>query len=566
MSEENNNEDILHSLPFLDYRTTPIYQPPSYFVSILIFLGILFFWLIKVNTVLFSTLIIIEGIEINIIIDIVVLLIFFGLVYAISLKRYKLLIFMIIVLYFYTVLGLPDSVNIASVPIIEFNVAFDLLTLIQVIGIALSLIFRKLKFALFLLALVIMYTILGTLGIYPLVVNFDTPNFEIPLLFLQVAEQFQLLRIQMFVFIGVIIVFAFILPNIHVLISKIADLMEKFQIVPKIVPSIRQLGSIFKFLFGFLKSKTLAFGIAIVFLFLFIAIFAQDIAPYGFDERHTDCGDNRICRQAPPSPEHLMGTNTIGWDLYSRVIYGAQIPFLMSIFAATLAFFIGIPIGLISGYYGGFADRIINAFMDLVYSFPSILFAITLSLFLSSVPFIGSEEDITPKIIIVVGFSVGLVYIPVFYKIVRSQVFQIKELPYIEAVRSIGASNRTIQTKYVLPNVIANPISLIPFPMVDAILTGAALAFLGIGLQAPTPDWGYDLTEGSRLITISPWWVTYPGLMVFLLAFAFALIGDALNDSYNPMLQSIEAYQKADETEEIRKHEATKTDTYGAVK
>ncbi|KKK89165.1 hypothetical protein LCGC14_2735850, partial [marine sediment metagenome] len=313
-----------------------------------------------------------------------------------------------------------------------------------------------------------------------------------------------------------------------------------------------------KTLFSFLKSKTLAIGLAIVVFFLLIAIFAPQIAPYSFDERHTNCGENKICRQAPPSPEHLMGTNTIGYDLYSRMIWGAQIPFIMSIFAAVLAMSVGIPIGLISGYYGGFTDRILNATMDLLYSFPAILFAITLSLFLSDVPFIGSEEDVTPKIIIVVGLSVGLVYIPVFYKIVRSQVFQVKELPYIEAVRSIGASDGTIQTKYILPNVIANPVSLIPFPMVDAILTAAALAFLGIGLQAPTPDWGFDLTEGSRAITSSPWWVTYPGIMIFLLAFAFALIGDALNDRYNPLLQSIEVIKKGDDLKKLENEDNLK--------
>lgn len=325
---------------------------------------------------------------------------------------------------------------------------------------------------------------------------------QIPLLIVQVYDQLILLRIQILIVISFLILFMVILPK-------------------------------FKYL-AFLKQKTLSLGLGLLSLFIIIAIFAPFIAPYGFDERHDDCPDKILCRQAPPSPNHIMGTTTLGFDLYSRVIYGSIIPFQMSLMAAFLALVIGVPLGLVSAYYGGTADRLINSLMDMLYSFPSILLAITLSLFLTEIPFLGDEQSL--RIIVVVGFSVGVVYIPTFYKVVRGNVFQIKELAYIEAPRSIGASNSFIQRRYILPNVISTPLALIPFPMVDAILTAAALAFLGIGIQPPTPDWGYDLTNGSKLITVSPWWITFPGLMIFLLAFAFALLGDALNDRFNPSL------------------------------
>ena len=331
-----------------------------------------------------------------------------------------------------------------------------------------------------------------------------------PFLLKQLWYQLYLLRIQILALGSFLFIFMFILPRIRY--------------------------------FRFLKQKSLSFGLALLIFFLLVAIFASYLAPYKYDYQNTNCiNGNTVCRQSPPTEKHIMGTTTLGFDLYSRILYGAIVPFQMSIIAVFLACSIGIPLGLISGYYGGTVDRILNAFMDLLYSFPSILLAITLSLFLVNIPYVGN--NVILRFVVVVGFSVGVVYIPTFFKIVRGQVFQVKEMAYVEAPRTMGASNFIIQARYILPNIIAAPLSLIPFPMVDSILTGAALAFLGLGVQPPAADWGIDLSDGRNVVLRSPWWITFPGIMIFLLAFAFAIIGDALNDKFNPLL-SIEGNKK----------------------
>ena len=283
----------------------------------------------------------------------------------------------------------------------------------------------------------------------------------------------------------------------------------------------------------FPNQKSLAIGLAILTIFILMAIFASFLSPYSPTVRNTDCTVPN-CSKAPPSTNHIMGTTTLGYDVYSRIIYGAQIPLQIAIITVAICFTVGVPLGIISAYFSGVSDRIINAVMDILYSFPALLLAITLSVFLTSVPFIGGSNDL--RIILVVAFSNGLVYIPTLFRITRGKVLQLKQQPYIEAVKSIGASNNLIMLRYILPNVISAPITMIPFAMTDAILTEAALAFLGIGITAPTPDWGYDLNAAKTLTQTQPWLIVFPGLMIFFLAFAFSLLGDALNDKFNPLL------------------------------
>jgi peptide/nickel transport system permease protein len=291
------------------------------------------------------------------------------------------------------------------------------------------------------------------------------------------------------------------------------------------------------FFYLFPNEKSLAIGLAIITIFVFMSIFADFIAPYSPIVRNDNCLSlYPSCSKAPPSPEHIMGSTTLGYDVYSRIIYGAQIPLQISIITAGICFFIGVPMGIISGFFGGYLDRIPNAVMDVIYSFPALLLAITLSLFLVNIPFIGGADDL--RIILIVSFSNGLIYIPTMFRITRGKVLQIKNQPYIEAIHTLGGSKFLIMFRYILPNVIAAPITIIPFAITDAILTEAALAFLGIGITAPTPDWGYDLTDARSLTETQPWLIIFPGLMIFFLAFAFSLIGDALNDKFNPYIQN----------------------------
>ena len=309
------------------------------------------------------------------------------------------------------------------------------------------------------------------------------------------------------------------------------------QLFDELVLIAPQLIFVFFIILVFIKifpnEKSLAVGLAILSIFVFMGLFASFISPYDPTLRNTNCSIPN-CAKAPPSLDHIMGTTTLGYDVYSRIIYGAQIPLQISIITVLICFSVGVPLGLISAYYGGYFDRVLNSVMDLLYSFPALLLAITLSIFLTDVPFIGGSNNL--RIILVVAFSNGLVYIPTLFRITRGKVFQLKEAPYIEAVKTIGASNSLIMLRYVLPNVISAPITIIPFDMTDAILTEAALAFLGIGILPPTHDWGYDLTAAQNLTQYQPWLIFFPGLMIFFLAFAFSLLGDALNDKFNPLI------------------------------
>lgn len=279
------------------------------------------------------------------------------------------------------------------------------------------------------------------------------------------------------------------------------------------------------------ENKSLSFGVFILSIIVFMAIFADIIAPYGFAERSDNCGSEyNDCRYAPPSSQHIFGTNLLGWDVFSRIIYGSRIALQMSITATILALMIGIPMGILSGYYGGPIDRVLNAIADGIYSFPSLLLALLIGISLSKFGNLG--------IIAAVSVSTAVVYIPVYFKVVRAQVLKEIKEAYVDAAKSMGASDLTILIRYIVPNVLAAPISLIPFNMTEAILTNASLAFLGISIQPPTADWGYDLVKNKNLASIRkrPWLALYPGLFIFLLSFAFALIGDALNDKFNPLI------------------------------
>jgi peptide/nickel transport system permease protein len=280
-----------------------------------------------------------------------------------------------------------------------------------------------------------------------------------------------------------------------------------------------------------LDNKSLTLGIFILTGIVLMAIFADYLAPYHFAERTDDCGPGYDeCKYSPPTLQHPFGTNLLGYDMLSRIIYGSRIALQMSITSTILALSIGIPMGILSGYYGGKIDRLLNAIADGIYSFPSLLLAILIGITLAKYGNLG--------IMIAVSVSTAVVYIPVYFKIVRSQVLKEIQEQYIDAAKSMGASDLTIIVRYIFPNVIAAPIALIPFNMTEAILTNAALAFLGLSIQPPAADWGYDLNKNRSLASIRmrPWLMFFPALFIFLLSFSFALIGDSLNDKFNPLI------------------------------
>ena len=219
----------------------------------------------------------------------------------------------------------------------------------------------------------------------------------------------------------------------------------------------------------------------------------------------------------------LMGTNQIGQDVFSRIIWGTRIALIVGLSSALISFIFGVPLGLISGFIGGPLDRALTLLMDSLYSFPGLILAITIAAVLG------------PGIMNII-VSIAVLYVPTYFRIVRGQTMQVKQELYVEAARSMGASGFTILTKYIFPNVIPSVVIILSVNVGDAILTEAGLSFLGFGLPPDTPDWGIDLARGQDYVRRAWWLITFPGLMVTLVTLSFSMLGESLSEILNPRL------------------------------
>jgi len=252
-------------------------------------------------------------------------------------------------------------------------------------------------------------------------------------------------------------------------------------------------------------------GLVIVSIVVLMAIFAPFIAPYNPTAITMDTF-------SPPCWKHIMGTNRLGQDVFSRIVWGSRIILYVVLLASSLSMVIGIPSGLISGYYGGKLDRILSMVMDSIYAFPALILAIVIAVVLGPSP-------------INAAVAIAFVYVPTYFRMVRGQTLSLKSQLFVEAAKAIGARNREIMFKYILPNLIPTILVVFSLSVADAILTEAGLSFLGLSVTPPTPDWGYDLRVGQAFFLDGYWWLAFfPGLMIMLLAMAFALIGEALNE------------------------------------
>jgi len=228
---------------------------------------------------------------------------------------------------------------------------------------------------------------------------------------------------------------------------------------------------------------------------------------------------------SPPSSEFPLGTNHLGQDMLSRVYSGGAIMFQVAILSVIVCLVVGVPIGLFASYTGGYTDKVASLVMDSIYAFPGLVLAIAIAAMLG------------PGVVNM-ALSIAVVYVPSYFRIIRSQVLTIKELPYVEAAHMMGARPRATLFSYILPNVIPSIVAVATINFADAILTAAGLTFVGLGLPVSTPDWGWDLTYGRRLLTSGAWWtIAFPGLMVVLLALGFTLMGEGLSELSNPRLQ-----------------------------
>ena len=269
-------------------------------------------------------------------------------------------------------------------------------------------------------------------------------------------------------------------------------------------------------------------GIAIVLFFLILAIFAPLIAPYGFAQ--SSSGGVDFPKQAPPSGAHLFGTTVQSTDVLSRVIWGARTEIEVVIVAVFFSLSIGVPLGLLSGYVGGKLDRGLVLVMDALFAFPYLLLAIVIAFLLS---------DKLGQGVITAAVAITIVYIPQYFRVVRNHVISVREEPYVEAARALGAKRRTIIGRYVFFNVIQNVPVVATLNAADAILTLAALGFLGYGIQ-PTQaaEWGYDVQRAISDAGAGIWWTgLFPGLAIVLLVTGFTLVGEGLNDILNPLIR-----------------------------
>ena len=264
------------------------------------------------------------------------------------------------------------------------------------------------------------------------------------------------------------------------------------------------------------KSAMVA-GIFILFLIL-AAIFAPFIAPY--DPYAIDYGNTMM----PPSPRHWAGTDIYGRDILSRIIYGARISLTVGISSVTIGAIVGVSLGLISGFFGGFLDEIIMRSADVLFAFPGILLAIAV------VAILG------PGLVNVV-VAVAIFSIPTFARIVRSNTLSLKESLYVRAARSMGASNKRIMFVHIMPGTLSGAIVYFTMRIGTSILTASSLSFLGLGAQPPTPEWGAMLAESRDYIGVADHLTIFPGIAIFLTVLAFNIFGDGLRAAFDPKLR-----------------------------
>lgn len=268
----------------------------------------------------------------------------------------------------------------------------------------------------------------------------------------------------------------------------------------------------------FLRHKRGVAGLILLSFMLFIALTADFIAPKRFDEVDPSS------RLLPPSTEHIFGTDHLGRDIFSRIVYGARIALWVGLLVVVIEAGIGVPLGLVAGYYGGSIDKFISAITDMLWAFPPIILALAI------VTILG--PGLTNVVI-----AVSLVSWAPYTRIVRAKTQSIMSREFITAARAVGESSLSIMFRYVLPNTLASVIVLATLTIPSAILYTTALSFLGFGAQPPTPDWGAMLNDGRDFIFKAPWCSIFPGLFITLTALSFNLLGDALRDVLDPKLR-----------------------------
>lgn len=271
------------------------------------------------------------------------------------------------------------------------------------------------------------------------------------------------------------------------------------------------------------KSNTAVFGLVVVIFLVLVAVFADVLAPYSPTDTNPDV------TFAAPSSTHWLGTDQLGRDMMSRIIHGSRVSLTIGLSSMVLAIFVGVPLGVIAGFYGGKFDTLIMRAMDVILSFPVILLAIIIMvMFTPTDGFWG---------IVKVTGAVAIVRVPIYARLVRGSVLSIKEKEYIEACRALGQRDPLVLIRHILPNCLAPIIVAGTLSVATAIIVEASLSFLGVGVQPPTPSWGWDLKANVAWIQESPWLALCPGFAIFITVLSFNLFGDGMRDALDPRLK-----------------------------
>ncbi len=269
---------------------------------------------------------------------------------------------------------------------------------------------------------------------------------------------------------------------------------------------------------GLKANPLLAVGGGFVILIVLVAIFAPLIAPFPGD---AGTATHPFAVLQGPSAAHWFGTDQVGRDILSRVLYGARVSPVIAVIVLVIAMLIGVPLGVAAGFLGGWIDEVIMRVTDVFLAFPPLLLALALA-------------AVLPASLTSLTIAIAAVWWPWYVRLIRGQAASVAGRPYVEACRALGVSRMRIIFRHILPNSITPLLVQVSLDVGGVILTASALSFLGLGAQDPVPDWGLMVAEGQSYFTPDWWLVTFPGLAILLTAFAFNLLGDGLRDLLDP--------------------------------
>jgi peptide/nickel transport system permease protein len=258
-------------------------------------------------------------------------------------------------------------------------------------------------------------------------------------------------------------------------------------------------------------------GLILVVIYVTVAIFAESMAPFPPNEQHP------ADRLQPPSPVYRLGTDEFGRDLLSRLIFGARNSLAVSLSSVLVATLAGVAVGVVAGYAGGITDNVMMRVVDILFAFPAIL----LALFIAAALGPGQRNTI---------IAIAVVYLPIFARVGRAAVLDLKDREFVDASRSLGAGHLRIVGRHILPNATAPIIVQVSLALSWAILTEASLSFLGLGVIPPAPSWGSMLSESRVLMELAPWTVFMPGIAIMVAILGFNLLGDGLRDVLDPKM------------------------------